>query len=118
MAHEEIGIGRVDEGLLGGAGKENLRVAEEILVQGVGHGNKDNQGLLLPSPHPAGLLPGRGDGARETGNNTDLQVAHVDPQFQGIGGHNPQEPPGKEGLFNLPPLPGQVTTPVGNQFPV
>ena len=89
--------------------EEVLRVAHEVLVQGVLVADEHHQRFPLLSAHPAGPLPGGHHRARVADEQTDVQVADVDAQFQGRGGDNAQQAALGQARLDLPPLLGQET---------
>ena len=70
-------------------------------------------GRLALAAGPTGLLPHRGDRAREAVEHHGVQPADVHPQLQGVGGGEAEQPARDQALLQLAPLLGQEAGPVG-----
>ena len=105
---EEVGVGRVDHGVLDAAFEEVVGVFDEELVQGVPSGDEEDQRLAPAASDPSGALPGGDHRAGVADQDAHVQTADVDAQFQGRGGHHAKQLARVEGGFDVPPLLGQV----------
>ena len=113
---EDEDVLRVNPAGLRRAAEEVLRVADQVLVHRRGGGHQHRQADRRAPPGTAGLLPGRGDRAGKAGQDRDVQPADVDAQFQGVGGHDPQNLPLPQAPLDGTPLVGQVPAPVGGHL--
>ncbi len=102
----------IQVGLLHRSAEEELRVGRQVLVQGRGAGDEDDQRRAGPASGPAGLLPGAGDGAGVADHNAGRHLPDVHAQFQRVGGDDGPDGPLPQAALNLPPLRGQVAAPV------
>jgi hypothetical protein len=90
---DHVRVGRIDDGRLGWLGEQVLRVADQVLVQGIVLSHQDRQRGGRAAPGPPSLLPHRSPGSRVPGDECGVQRAHVDPELQRVGGGHPQELP-------------------------
>ena len=81
----------------------------ELVVAGHEGGDR---GLGLPAG-PAGLLPHRGDGAREAVEHAGVEATDVDAELEGGGGHDAAERTAEQLAFDLAPLGAEVAAAVG-----
>ncbi len=113
VVREDAAVPRVDHRRLGIAGEEIARVAHEVLIQGVGQGNEDDQRLLAGPPDAAAPLPGAGDAAGIADQKTRIQSPDVDPQLQGRGRDDAQQLPVEQPALDGAPLLRAVPRAVG-----
>ena len=113
MGLDHVRVIRVHHRGLQGAAKEFVRVFKEILVQGVGLGQQDDEGVAAGPPHPAGPLPGGDHGAGIANQDADVQTADVDAHLQGAGGDHPSHPACGQGLLDLAALLRQIAGAIG-----
>ncbi len=93
-----------------------LRMADEILIQGIRLGHKKDGGFLLGPAHAAAPLPGVDDASRIPDQDADIQGADIDAQFQGAGGDHPQEFAAGELPLDDPALLREKPGPVGTDL--
>ncbi len=108
MVFEDVGVGRVHDGILDVAPEEVFGIFDEELIKGVPAGDEDDQRLASTTPHPPSALPDIDDGAGVADQHAHVQAADVDAQFEGRGGHDAEQLARVEGSFDLAPFLGQV----------
>ncbi len=112
VIHNDDQVVGIEESLLRRAPEKVVGMGYDVLVEGRGPGDQHRHRGLRPASRPSRLLPGAGDGAGIAGHNTGIQVADVDAQFQGIGGHHAQNLPLAQAPLDRAPLQWQVPPPV------
>ena len=104
MGLDHEAVVRVHHRGLHGPAEKLLRVLDEVLVQGVGLGHQDDEGVPALASHPAGPLPGSHHGAGIAHQDADVQAADVDAHFQGAGGDHAFHLAAGESALDLPAL--------------
>ncbi len=113
MRGEYVRVVRVEHGGLHRGGEQRLRVVHQVGVQRVVPGDQDGERALGLPAGPAGLLPERGPGTRVPGHQDGVQTGDVDPEFEGGGGGEAEQPAGVEFALQGPALVGEVAAAVG-----
>ena len=108
MAHHDAQIVRVGERVFRRTAENVAWVGADVLVQRAVVGHHQRHGLVVAPPGAARLLPDGGNRARVAGDNGRIQLANVDAQLQGVGGHHAANLPGAQAVFDLAALQGQV----------
>ena len=112
VGQQHVQVGRVQAGFFGSGIEQVFRVGCHELVDRPGAGDQDGGRGFQPSPRPAHLLPGRGDGARVAGQDRCVQAADVDAQLQRVGRHHAEHFTRPQPGLDLAPLGGQVAAAV------
>ena len=115
MAVVDERVGEVHRGRLDLAVQQQVRVADEELLQGVVAGDEDPQALALTATSPAPLLPEAGHGARVADGDGRVEGADVDAQLERGGADHGQELPAEQLGLDSAALLGRVSGPVGGQ---
>lgn len=104
---------RVEHGGFDGSVEQCLRVVDEVRVERIVARDQDGQGALGLPAGPAGLLPERGPGAGVAGHQHRVEPGDVDPEFQGRGRGEAEQPAGVQVALQSPALLGQIAAAVG-----
>ena len=113
----DVRVGRVDNRSLRRPAEELVRIVDEVLVQGVLAGHQDHQRHILRPAGPPGLLPERGNRAREGAQQGRIQPPDVHPQFEGVGCGDADQLSREEPGLDVPPVPRRVTGSI-RRYPV
>ena len=116
MKQDEKVVG-IHAAVLGRAGEEVVRMFDDELVHGAAPGDQNGKALSRATADPSGLLPGAGDGTRIADHDAGLQIADVDPQFQGVGAHHAHHLAIPQSRFDLAPQVGEIAAPVSGHEP-
>ena len=98
-----------DEGVLGTAVQQCVRMAHQILIERVIARDQDGERLLVAAAGPSRLLPCAGDAARIADQHRGVESSHVNAQFQRVCRRNAQQPAIEKLPFNLPTLGWQIS---------
>ena len=90
LAHDIPVVG-IDHGRFRRTFYQLLRMLYKKLIQGVFSGHQNDSRFTAAAPHPSAALPGRHDRPRISHQDTKVETADIDPQFQGTGGYNRQQ---------------------------
>ena len=90
-----------------------VRVAHEILIQGIFTGNHNHPRLLPAAAHAAAPLEGGHDRPRVPHQKAEIQVTDIDAQFKGAGRYHGQKLSAVQLGLDLTSFLGQETRPVG-----
>ncbi len=112
MFFQNVRIAGIHHGGFGFALEEILRVSHEILVEGVLPRDHHYGGVLPGTSDSSAPLPSRHDRTGIPHQETQVQVAYVDAQFQGAGGNDRQKIPRGEACLDFPSFLGQQPGPV------
>ena len=88
MGSQNIGVLRVDQGVLKALVEEGFGVAHEVLVQRVVQCYQNAERTSFSPATSSCLLPGAGDSPRIAGKDRCLQVADVYSKLHGVGGYH------------------------------
>ncbi len=105
---EHVGVGGVEDGLLDRLVEQGLRVGDQIGVERVVTGDQHSEGVAGVASCPAHLLPPGRAGAREAGDEHRIEPRHVDPQLEGVGRGQPEQPAVAQRLLDLATFLGEV----------
>ncbi len=83
--------------------EQHLRLAHEVLVEGVLAGDQDGQTVAAP-PCASPLLAEGSDRPWEADGDCTVEQADVDAELEGIGGGDAEQLPLDEPALDLPPL--------------
>ena len=108
VRRQHVGVLRVQHGRLHRPLEQRLGVVDQVGVQRVVARRPAPPATAAGPPGPAGLLPQRGPGAGPAGEQHRVQAAHVDPELEGVGRGQPQQPALPQGLLEHAPVLGQV----------
>ena len=106
----------VDQGMLGRASEEVIRMVSQELVERAGGCHQDCHGRLIASACPPGLLPGTCNRPRISNQQRRAQATNVNPQFECIGSHDGANCSIPQPFFDGTPLGRQVTGAVTANF--
>ena len=109
---EHVGVVRVEDVGLDGLAEQRLGMVDQVGVQRVVARHHHAECVARAAPGAADLLPQRGPGAGEAGEQHGVEPADVDAELEGVGGGEPEQPPGAQGLLQLAALLGQVAAAV------
>ena len=112
---QHVGVLRRDEGVLHRPAVEELRVAHEVLVEGVVTGDEDRQRRLAATAAAARLLPRAGDAAGVAGEHRGVQAADVHAELQGVGGGDAEQLTLAQPLLDAAAVLGHVVSAVGRE---
>ena len=112
---QHVGVLRRDEGVLHRPAVEELRVAHEVLVEGVVTGDEHRQRRLAATAAAARLLPRAGDAAGVAGEHRGVQPADVHAELQGVGGGDAQQLTLAQPLLDAAAVLGHVVGAVGRE---
>ena len=82
---QDVRVGRVEHRRLDRTAEQRGGVVDEVGVQGVVAGDQHGERALTGPPGPAGLLPHRGDGAGEPGDQDGVEAGDVDARARAPG---------------------------------
>ena len=117
LPREDVGVGKIDDGLLVGLSEEGLGVLHQILVERVLKAHKDGQGVAVAAARPARLLPRGKHRPRVARDDDAVERADVDAHLEGVGRGDPREEAPLESVLDLAALLGKVACPVGGDLP-
>ncbi len=110
---QQDGVAGVGDGGLDGPAQQGLGVMDEVSVQRVVARDQHDQRALAAAPGAPGLLPERGDGAREPRAHHGVEAGDVHAQLErGRRGHAHQLALG-EAAFEFAAVVGEVARAVG-----
>ncbi len=112
VGEEHVKVVRVETRFFRRSLEDEVRMMDDVLVDGSPAGDKDRHARAEPTAGPADLLPGCGNGARITGQHRHVEAADVDAQLEGIGADDPQELALTQALLDRPTLGREVAAPV------
>jgi len=110
VGEEDVKVVRVDPGLLGRLVEDELRVVDDVLVDGRRRSDQDRDARAQAPAGPPRLLAGGGDGARVTGEDGDVEAPDVDPELEGVRRDDAEDLAVAQPLLDGPALRGQVAS--------
>ena len=116
MRPEHVGVVRVEDVGLDRPAEQRLGVVDEVGVQRVVARHQHGEGVAGTPSGAAHLLPQRGAGAREAGEQDGVEAADVDAELERVGRGQAEQPPRAERLLELATLLGQVAAAVGRHL--
>ena len=112
MALDDVGIREVDDRCFEAAVENERRVAQQVLVKRIRITDEHDHRILQLASSPAGLLPERGERAREARDDDAVEAADVDAEFQRVGGYDSAQRAGRQAGLDCAPVLGYVPGPV------
>ena len=103
---------RVQNNLFDGSVQELVRVLDEVLVQGVGHGDEEDSGLLVSTADAAHALVEGDERSWIADENARVQPPHIDAHLHGRRTDHTHEFALEKGFLDLPSFGRQETGPV------
>jgi len=92
VADHYLGVVDRDRGGLDGCAEQDVRSADEVLIERVVARHEHTEGRLLGSARATDLLPGGGDRARVAREHDGIKRADVDAELRGRRRHHDVEP--------------------------
>lgn len=98
---------------LRGLPQEELRIADDVLIQRVGTGDQYAEGRAVAAARAAEALPGAGDGAGIARQQADIEASDIHTQLQRRGGNHAVDVAAAQGPLGLAPFVRQIAAPIG-----
>ena len=112
VAEEDVQVVRIEQRVFRRLAQEIIRVADDVLIDGSGGRNVEDDARPLSAACTTCLLPGAGDGARVAAEHAGIQRADVNAQFEGVGGDHRVDVARAQALLDLAALRGQIAAAV------
>ena len=113
MGRQDVRVLGSDARLLMRTAEEEVRVAHQVLVQGVVPRHQEGHGGVAAASAPARLLPRAGDASRIPCEQGGVQVADVYAELQCVGRRHAQEPARLQVPLHAPAVLRQIGAPIG-----
>jgi hypothetical protein len=91
MRDQDVQVVRVEARLLGSTVEEEVRVVDDIAVDGRTRRDEDRDARLPAPTGPSDLLPGRRDRTRIAGEDRDVEPADIDAKLESVRCDDPEE---------------------------
>ena len=108
MVQNHFQVVRVHAGLFRRPSEQILRVLHHILIDRRRGRNHHRERSRIPTSGAARTLPQRRDGSGIACHDYGIERAHINAQFQRIGGNHSADISRPQALLNLAALPGQI----------
>ena len=112
MRAEDVGVVGVEDVGLDRLAEQGLGVVDQVGVQRVVARDHHAERVAGAAPGPTDLLPERGAGAREAGEEHGVEAADVDAELEGVRGGQAEQPAVAQGRLELAALLGEVAAAV------
>ena len=108
MSDQDVEVVGIETRLLGASLEEELRMMDDVAVNGRAGRDEDADARLATTPGPADLLPRRRDRARVTGQDRHVESADVDPELERVRRDDAEDLAVAKAALDRSPLEGQV----------
>ena len=112
VGDQDVEVVRVQPGLLRPTVEQEVRVVDDVPINGGAGRHQDGDGRLGASAGATDLLPRGGDRAGIAGEDRDVEPPDVDSELQGVRRDDPEDLALTESTLDGPPLERQVTAAV------
>ncbi len=105
---EHVRVGGVGDRRLDGLVEQRRRMVHEVGVEWIVAGDEHDQRSRAAAAGPAGLLPERRDGARESGDDDGVEAGDVHAEFECVGAGGTEQATVRQSRLELAPFLGEV----------